>query len=294
MKETIAFIVLFLVSSIAIYTRLKNKAGNTLLGMLLTFALVSFFVIYNVDVIKSLKWQGLEVESFKRDVETIKDTALSGIKRQIDAMKADAKATEVNLDKQKQELETVINTSKQATANLNEQRKNLEAVMKQSKQLASILTEQRKNLESLSSKTEASQEQIAIILQFSEVAMIGLDGNRSMGGGASVPTIFTGWSKGAVKVNGNAVTWTCSPSDIGLYKSFVHRHIAFPFPYIPLASCLKAQNDKRWSLIAKDGLSLFERIVTMQHTLEHDWGLRYLTGLLENDDRPVFIREKDH
>jgi hypothetical protein len=274
MREVLALTIFIVISFIAIRLAIAKKIGNVLTSILLGFSLLTLFLITNNDFIKRLKWKDFEIESFQRNVTSIKKSALDDIQKQISV--------------QKQSITNLISVANDTQAKLEAQNKTLSGLIKSSEKTERNLNTQRKAYESLYNKASESKSQISDMLTYGEVSTWRTDGLKSLGGGLNVDAPMSDWLKGYVqhtgvliKPNLNEYKPNCDSSATGYYKSMIAKNPHFPWPYYFLAICLKNQGDKAWLGTAKRGIYIFEHTTKIPgHDSSHDDGLARLNELL--------------
>ncbi len=116
MKNEIAALIIYLGFSIsACVLSVKKKVGIGLTTVVLGFSLLSGLLIVNYDFVKIIRWKGLEIETFERQVDKIKKDALEKIEKQVEKHKKDIENLSTEMNKRKQEVETLSkNTQKYA------------------------------------------------------------------------------------------------------------------------------------------------------------------------------------
>lgn len=83
MKEIIALIVFLSFSIITTYLAANKQINTGLATVLFVFAILSGIAISNYDFIKRIKWKDFEIETFEREVNKIKDEALTKIHNEV-------------------------------------------------------------------------------------------------------------------------------------------------------------------------------------------------------------------
>jgi len=107
MKEIIALIVFLGLTIIFIYLAVDKKIGVGLTSVFLIFSLCTGLLIANFDIVKRLKWKGLEIETFERQVEQVKNDAIESIKNEV-----------ANLTKKAEDAKAQIESLNQASNKL--------------------------------------------------------------------------------------------------------------------------------------------------------------------------------
>lgn len=111
MKDIIALIVFLSLTIIFIYLAVTKRIGVGLTIVFLAFTLLSGLSIANVDIVKRLKWKGLEIETFERQVEQVKNDAIESIKNEVASLTTkaeDAKAQIESLNHASNELALLL------------------------------------------------------------------------------------------------------------------------------------------------------------------------------------------
>lgn len=84
MREVATYIFFIIVAFGAMALAIAKKISNALTIILLTFSLVAFALMTNINSIAKLKWSGFEIENFQRDVTTIKNSTIDDFKKQME------------------------------------------------------------------------------------------------------------------------------------------------------------------------------------------------------------------
>lgn len=125
MKAIVAL--LFLVSIVVITLHLTTKKQIGVLVAVLFFcvAILGGLAIANYDFIKTLKWNGLEIQTFRGEVDSIKGEALASIRAEVESQKASIRLLITNandlrtaLDAEKAAVESLLEKSKAAEQRL--------------------------------------------------------------------------------------------------------------------------------------------------------------------------------
>jgi hypothetical protein len=118
---------LFLVSIVVITLHLTTKKQIGVLVAVLFFcvAILGGLAIANYDFIKTLKWNGLEIQTFRGEVDSIKGEALASIRAEVESQKASIRLLITNandlrtaLDAEKAAVESLLEKSKAAEQRL--------------------------------------------------------------------------------------------------------------------------------------------------------------------------------
>ncbi len=115
MKEIVALLFAGCFIGIAVYLAVRNKNNTKLPALFLAFALVGGLAIVNYDLIKSIKGIGFELETYKRQVGTIKTDALDEIEAKVEGHKesiglliSSLNDTREQIDVQKRAVEALV------------------------------------------------------------------------------------------------------------------------------------------------------------------------------------------
>ncbi len=120
MKLTIGLLIFICVTAVTVHLAATKKIDTPLAGVLLFFAIASGFITANYDVISRFKAtkDGIEVETALNQIDEAKLSALSEIKKDVDAHKesirllvANANDTAKKLEEQKGSLSELIQTA---------------------------------------------------------------------------------------------------------------------------------------------------------------------------------------
>ncbi len=108
MKEIVALLFLICLTIYVIWRARTGRIGKWLTIVLLGFALFGGLAIANYDIIKKVKWKGIELETYERKIQTIKNDALKEIeasvarhKESIDLLISSLNDTREKIDVQK-------------------------------------------------------------------------------------------------------------------------------------------------------------------------------------------------
>ncbi len=137
MKEIIALIVFLSFAIVTIYLATTKHINTKLAIIFCLFSLLAGFLVANYDFIKKFKWKDLELETFERDVTTVKEKALDEIRKEIGDQKqsikfliTNANDTRDKLEVQKKAVESLIDTVKKTEKSVEVQKANVEALNK--------------------------------------------------------------------------------------------------------------------------------------------------------------------
>jgi len=118
MENIIAIIIFIIISTIAIYLSIKKQIDNKLTSILLCFAFFSGFGIANYDIIQKIKFGTIEVETARKEINDIKESALKDISKDIEEQKesirlliTNANDTRDKIEIQRKSLEQIIKTA---------------------------------------------------------------------------------------------------------------------------------------------------------------------------------------
>lgn len=115
MKEVIGLIIFLSFSIIIIYLAVNKQIGTGLASILLGFSILSGFGIANYDLIKKIKWKDIEIETFEREINKIKQDALEKIEREVEKHKKEIEDLTIETNRRREELEILSkNTQKYA------------------------------------------------------------------------------------------------------------------------------------------------------------------------------------
>ena len=117
MKELVALILFGLFVGVTIYLTIRKKITTSVTIVFLSFSLIAGVAISNYDIIKTISWQGVQLETFEQDVKQVKDAAINEIRKEIDEQKqsiklliADANDTRDKIELQKKTVELLNDT----------------------------------------------------------------------------------------------------------------------------------------------------------------------------------------
>lgn len=120
MKEIIALVVFLSIVILTIYMAVKKKIDIKLTSILLGFSIPIGIVISNYDLVKKLKWMGLDIETFEKGVTTIKEKALEEIRTEVENHRGSINLLIRDADKARVDLDKVEELSKEAKIKVDE------------------------------------------------------------------------------------------------------------------------------------------------------------------------------
>jgi methyl-accepting chemotaxis protein len=130
MKDLIALLAFICFSITTIYLSVNKLIDLKLTIALLCFSIISGITIANYDLIKKFKWGNVEVETAKREIIGVKETALkeisSEVKDQKESIKlliSNANDTRDKIERQKESLTELIKTATDLQKKIEEQKK---------------------------------------------------------------------------------------------------------------------------------------------------------------------------
>ncbi|MGO9588341.1 MAG: hypothetical protein ACLP2Y_19375 [Limisphaerales bacterium] len=135
MREVATYIFFIIVAFGAMALAIAKKISNALTIILLTFSLVAFALMTNINSIAKLKWSGFEIENFQRDVTTIKNSTIDDFKKQM----------EIQIGIQKKSIRDLITAAGDTQKKLEHQSDKLDSLMKKGEKTAYALTEEIKS-----------------------------------------------------------------------------------------------------------------------------------------------------
>ena len=142
MKETIAILFGICLTVFTLYLIVTKQIDSKMSVVLFLFALIGGLGIANYDLIKRIKWKGLELETYEREVQNIKDGALHEIEQEV--------------ANHKQSISLLI-------AKLNDTREKIDAQRKDVESLIEKISQQEQTLQNLASKADSTRDRIEIL-----------------------------------------------------------------------------------------------------------------------------------
>lgn len=141
-KETVAILFGVCVTIFTLYLIVTKQIDAKISAVLLIFALIGGLGIANYDIIKRIKWKDIELETYERKVQDIKEGALHEIEREV-----------IN---HKESISLLI-------ANLNDTREKIDAQRKAVKLLVEKISQQEQRLQYLANKADSTKNRIEIL-----------------------------------------------------------------------------------------------------------------------------------
>ena len=133
MKDLIALIISILIAIAAVTLVVRKQITNKFATGLLVFSLAAGFLISNYDFVKRLKWMNLEVETFEREITTVKEKAMAEIAKDVQDQKesirflvSNANDAREKIEKQKVDIDTLVRTSNETVSKLSGQKQGVE------------------------------------------------------------------------------------------------------------------------------------------------------------------------
>jgi len=139
-------------------------------------------------------------------------------------------------------------------------------------------------LAKLANEIESQNKKIAALLNYSDVAELGLNGITNT---VSAPLIeTTGISellKPAISIENNRVTAKCDPKSYKIYKEIIDKFPTFPFSYYFLAKCLYSNKNAEWKKYAIKCIDILNHTTMISgHNNNHDDILKELNSIIKN------------
>lgn len=142
MKETIAILFGVCLTIFTLYLILTKQIDAKISVVLLIFALIAGLGIANYDIIKKIKWKDVELETYERKVQDIKEGALHEIEREV-----------VN---HKESISLLITSLNDTREKINAQRKAVESLVEK-------ISQQEQRLQDLTNKADSTKNRIEIL-----------------------------------------------------------------------------------------------------------------------------------
>jgi len=142
MQETIAIFFGLCLIIFTLYLIITKKIDWKISAVLLVFALIGSLGIANYDIIKRIKYKDIELETYERQVQTLKEDVLQEIKRDV-----------VN---HKDSISLLI-------ASLNDTRAKIDIERKAVESLVEKIGTQEQNSQDLTTKAESTKNRIEIL-----------------------------------------------------------------------------------------------------------------------------------
>ncbi len=160
MKDVIALIISILIAIAAVTLVVRKQITNKFATGLLVFSLAAGFLISNYDFVKRLKWMNLEVETFEREVTTVKEKAMDEIE---------------DVQDQKESIRFLINNANDAREKVEKQKADIDALVRTSNETVSKLNGQKQGVEDLNAKTEKLSEKLGRQIEVADDKIVKLD-----------------------------------------------------------------------------------------------------------------------
>lgn len=130
MQTLVACSIFVAIAAPTVYWAVTRKIDKGLTVILLSFSIVSGFMFANYDLIKTLKWGNMEVETAKREIAEVKESAIKEMTAEIKEQKEsirllilNANDTREKIEKQKEALNDVIRKASDLQTRIEEQKR---------------------------------------------------------------------------------------------------------------------------------------------------------------------------
>ena len=157
MKEVIALLWGICIVVVTIYLVVNNNVSKTAAGMFFAVAILGGLVIANYDVLKKVSGLGLEVETFRKEIDSVKEEALAEIKQEV--------------AEHKESIALLVRTGNDLSTKLEDQKADVTAIIEKAQALETQLTEQEKQLE----ETQSAVGQVAKLAESPTLTLTGRD-----------------------------------------------------------------------------------------------------------------------
>jgi len=124
-KEIVALLFLISMVAITLYLTTTKQIGASVAVLFFCVSILGGLAIANYDFIRTLKWKGLEIQTFRGEVDSIKVEALESIRVEVESQKASIRLLITNandlrtaLDAEKAAVESLLEKSKAAEQRL--------------------------------------------------------------------------------------------------------------------------------------------------------------------------------
>lgn len=161
MKDLIALAISILIAIAAVTLVVRKQITNKFATVLLVFSLAAGFLASNYDFVKKLKWMNLEVETFEREVATVKEKAMAEIGKEV--------------QDQKEAIRFLISNANDARERIEKQKGDIDTLVKTSNEMVSKLNGQKQGVEDLNVKTEKLSEKLGRQIEVADKKVMKLD-----------------------------------------------------------------------------------------------------------------------
>lgn len=132
MRDIVGLLVFVCLTIITIYLAVTKQIDWKLTTAFLIFTIFSSFVIVKYEDIKKFKWGNVELETAKKEIADLKDSAVKEIKGEVEEQKesiklliSNANETKEKIEKQKEVLNDLIETAKKLQKYIDDQTKTI-------------------------------------------------------------------------------------------------------------------------------------------------------------------------
>ena len=141
----------------------------------------------------------------------------------------------------------------------------------------------RDELSSVDRRTTSLETEMEAVLDYSDVAMLTINGSEFIGGAVKFNSPLTRILEGTfTEISPNRFRRVCTKEALGKYRQAIRDFPRFPFSHYWLALCLRDSGDSTWRTPAASARSIFEKTTRISgHAIAHDQALADLLQLLE-------------
>ena len=125
------------------------------------------------------------------------------------------------------------------------------------------------------------ESDLLALRDYGEVATWTFLGRKSLYGMETASPVG-GWTKGYIEENDGELEIKCDSESINYYKQMTIKHPHYPFPFYPLALCLKRQGDESWRQYANEAVRILKKTTLVpSHDRSHEDALQKFKNLLD-------------
>lgn len=159
MKLLLGLAVFFMMSGLTFYLAGTQRIHALVTAVLLTFSILSGFVIANHDWLERLRFEVPGLQAYQDRVTGIQDEAVRGLREDVEERRKD--------------LSALLADHGELTSQLDSQKRNIETVLETLRSLENDLKEKETALKDLVARAEQARDQMAAIQsQSSELALM--------------------------------------------------------------------------------------------------------------------------
>jgi len=138
----------------------------------------------------------------------------------------------------------------------------------------------------LSKSIESQNQRINALQNFSDVAMLGIDGSTGKVGYGLIETSpLIDLMKKVIEKKGDRLYPVCNSESLAICEKIINTYPTYPFSYYSLAICYRGMKNAIWKKYALKCIDILRNTTLISgHNNHHDQALAELLGYMKNED----------